>query len=131
MVDVMEQFFGSCTNFGECEAACPKEISIDFIALLNKDYCRSAAEATLQALENLILSGYAVARIDWLDLVEPRAAGQPAIMHAAVLFRTADQEDLLIGSALVRGVEYEAAVRATLDACNRQVEMLLRATRDD
>ncbi|MEX0658574.1 MAG: succinate dehydrogenase/fumarate reductase iron-sulfur subunit [Egibacteraceae bacterium] len=38
MVEVMEQYFGSCTNMGECEAACPKEISIDFIALLNKDY---------------------------------------------------------------------------------------------
>jgi succinate dehydrogenase / fumarate reductase, iron-sulfur subunit len=41
MVEVMEQFFGSCTNMGECEAACPKEISIDFIAMLNKDYWRA------------------------------------------------------------------------------------------
>jgi succinate dehydrogenase / fumarate reductase iron-sulfur subunit len=41
MVDVMEDFFGSCTNHGECEAACPKEISIDFIALLNRDYLRA------------------------------------------------------------------------------------------
>jgi succinate dehydrogenase / fumarate reductase iron-sulfur subunit len=38
MVDTMESFFGSCTNHGECEAACPKQISIDFIALLNRDY---------------------------------------------------------------------------------------------
>ena len=30
--------FGSCTNHGECERACPKEISIDFIALMNRDY---------------------------------------------------------------------------------------------
>ena len=29
MVDTMEQYFGSCTNHGECEAACPKSISID------------------------------------------------------------------------------------------------------
>jgi len=29
---------GSCTNHGECEAACPKNISIDFIALMHKDY---------------------------------------------------------------------------------------------
>jgi succinate dehydrogenase / fumarate reductase iron-sulfur subunit len=28
----MEEGFGSCTNHGECEAACPKEISIDNIA---------------------------------------------------------------------------------------------------
>jgi succinate dehydrogenase / fumarate reductase iron-sulfur subunit len=41
MVDTMEQFFGSCTNHGECEAVCPKEISIDFIALMNRDYRRA------------------------------------------------------------------------------------------
>jgi succinate dehydrogenase / fumarate reductase iron-sulfur subunit len=41
MVDEMEQWFGSCTNHGECETACPKEISIDFIALLNRDYIRA------------------------------------------------------------------------------------------
>jgi succinate dehydrogenase / fumarate reductase iron-sulfur subunit len=38
MVETMEGYFGSCTNHGECEAACPKEISIDFIAMLNRDY---------------------------------------------------------------------------------------------
>ena len=41
MVDEMERWFGSCTNYGECETACPKEISIDFIALLNRDYVRA------------------------------------------------------------------------------------------
>ena len=41
MVDTMEQFFGSCTNHGECEEACPKEISIDFIAMMNRDYVAS------------------------------------------------------------------------------------------
>jgi succinate dehydrogenase / fumarate reductase iron-sulfur subunit len=34
----MEEFFGSCTNHGECEQACPKSISIDTIALMNRDY---------------------------------------------------------------------------------------------
>ena len=38
MVDTMEEFFGSCTNHGECEIACPKGISIDYIALMNRDY---------------------------------------------------------------------------------------------
>ena len=38
MVDTLETHFGSCTNHQECAAACPKEISIDFIALLNRDY---------------------------------------------------------------------------------------------
>ena len=37
----MERDFGSCTNHGECEAACPKEISIDFIALMNRDYAKA------------------------------------------------------------------------------------------
>jgi succinate dehydrogenase / fumarate reductase iron-sulfur subunit len=41
MVETMERYFGSCTNHGECEAACPKSISIDFIALLNQDYVRA------------------------------------------------------------------------------------------
>jgi len=38
MVESMDDYFGSCTNYGECEAACPKNISIDFIALMNKDF---------------------------------------------------------------------------------------------
>lgn len=41
MVDVMESYFGSCTNHGECEVACPKSISIDFIALMNRDYVKA------------------------------------------------------------------------------------------
>ena len=41
MVETMESYFGSCTNHGECEKACPKEISIDFIALLNRDYVKA------------------------------------------------------------------------------------------
>ncbi len=30
--------FGTCTNHYECEMACPKEISVDFIARMNRDY---------------------------------------------------------------------------------------------
>jgi succinate dehydrogenase / fumarate reductase iron-sulfur subunit len=41
MVEEMERYFGSCTNHGECQEACPKEISIDFIALLNRDYVKA------------------------------------------------------------------------------------------
>ena len=41
MVDTMEDFFGSCTNHGECQEACPKSISIDYIALMNKDYIKA------------------------------------------------------------------------------------------
>src|SRR3712207_5669131 len=39
MVRQMEkEGFGHCTNMGECEAVCPKEISMDFISKLNHDY---------------------------------------------------------------------------------------------
>jgi len=41
MVEVMEEFFGSCTNMGECQAACPKDISIDFIANMNSEYAKA------------------------------------------------------------------------------------------
>jgi succinate dehydrogenase / fumarate reductase iron-sulfur subunit len=40
--DMVEQMdaegFGGCTNFGECEAVCPKEISIRVIGRMNRDY---------------------------------------------------------------------------------------------
>jgi len=39
MVSTMDgEGFGACTNIGECEAACPKSISLDMIAHLNRDY---------------------------------------------------------------------------------------------
>jgi succinate dehydrogenase / fumarate reductase, iron-sulfur subunit len=41
MVDTMEEYFGSCTNHAECQEACPKEISIDFIAYMNRDYVKA------------------------------------------------------------------------------------------
>jgi succinate dehydrogenase / fumarate reductase iron-sulfur subunit len=41
MVAQMEaEVFGSCTNHRECEVVCPKEISIDVIARLNRDFLR-------------------------------------------------------------------------------------------
>jgi succinate dehydrogenase / fumarate reductase iron-sulfur subunit len=36
------EMFGSCTNVGECEAVCPKEIKLDVIALMNRDYLRAS-----------------------------------------------------------------------------------------
>jgi succinate dehydrogenase / fumarate reductase, iron-sulfur subunit len=39
MVDAMDaEGFGSCTNHRECEAVCPKEISIQFISRMNREY---------------------------------------------------------------------------------------------
>lgn len=34
--------FGSCTNIGECEAVCPKEIRIEVIGRMNNDYGRAS-----------------------------------------------------------------------------------------
>jgi succinate dehydrogenase / fumarate reductase iron-sulfur subunit len=45
MVEEMERYFGSCTNHRECEAVCPKEISIDFIAMLHRDYRKARRSA--------------------------------------------------------------------------------------
>ncbi|MFP4437514.1 MAG: succinate dehydrogenase/fumarate reductase iron-sulfur subunit [Chloroflexaceae bacterium] len=33
--------FGGCTNIGECSAVCPKEISLDFIARMNRDLIKA------------------------------------------------------------------------------------------
>ena len=40
--------FGHCTFYGECEAACPKQISTEYIVQLNRDYAASAAKAVVQ-----------------------------------------------------------------------------------
>ena len=37
--------FGTCTNHGECETACPKGIPVEFIARLNADYIRASVTA--------------------------------------------------------------------------------------
>ncbi len=36
--------FGNCTNFYECEAVCPKEISVKFIAKLNREFLRATVK---------------------------------------------------------------------------------------
>ncbi len=42
MVDQMEaEEFGSCRNYGECEAQCPKGISIAFIGRMNQDFLKA------------------------------------------------------------------------------------------
>jgi len=46
MVEAMEaQGFGACSNYAECEAVCPKGISIDFIARMNRDYIKGKSVA--------------------------------------------------------------------------------------
>lgn len=41
--------FGNCTNQYECEAVCPKEISADVIARLNRDYAVSKVKEAVSA----------------------------------------------------------------------------------
>ena len=42
MVAAMDnEDFGGCTNHGECEAACPKGISLENIALMNRDFLKA------------------------------------------------------------------------------------------
>jgi len=51
MVAAMErEVFGSCTNHGECEAVCPKQIPLEFIASLNRDLIRAAVRRHREAL---------------------------------------------------------------------------------
>jgi succinate dehydrogenase / fumarate reductase iron-sulfur subunit len=43
MVDAHDDAgFGGCTNHGECEAVCPKEISVESIVRLNRELARAA-----------------------------------------------------------------------------------------
>lgn len=39
------ELFGSCTNIGECEAVCPKEIRLEVIARMNRDFLRASLTA--------------------------------------------------------------------------------------
>jgi len=46
MVSQMDlEHFGGCTNYGECTAACPKEIPLEMIARLNRDYLKATLVA--------------------------------------------------------------------------------------
>jgi succinate dehydrogenase / fumarate reductase iron-sulfur subunit len=41
VAQVKTEMFGSCTNIGECEAVCPKDIKLEVIARMNRDYLRA------------------------------------------------------------------------------------------
>ena len=50
MVSMMDaEGFGGCTNYGECEKACPKEISVENIARMNRDWLRATLTDRSQA----------------------------------------------------------------------------------
>ena len=40
---ILDEGFGNCTNHYECQEACPKGISVKFIAKMNREYLKSLA----------------------------------------------------------------------------------------
>jgi succinate dehydrogenase / fumarate reductase iron-sulfur subunit len=58
MVAKMDELgFGNCTNQYECSAACPKLISHDFIARMNRDYIGAMFRSSLQPTSNAAAGG--------------------------------------------------------------------------
>ncbi|EYF04494.1 Succinate dehydrogenase iron-sulfur protein [Chondromyces apiculatus DSM 436] len=41
VMQMRAEMFGHCTNVGECEAVCPKQISLENIAKMNRDYVQA------------------------------------------------------------------------------------------
>jgi succinate dehydrogenase / fumarate reductase, iron-sulfur subunit len=54
VVAMANEQFGSCTNHGECEAVCPKEIPLEFIGTMNRDLIRAVSH---RHREPLIIPG--------------------------------------------------------------------------
>jgi len=44
VVQMDAEMFGACTNIQECEAVCPKEISISAIARMRREYIKAAVK---------------------------------------------------------------------------------------
>jgi succinate dehydrogenase / fumarate reductase iron-sulfur subunit len=42
VTEASRELFGSCTNIGECEAVCPKEIKLEVIARMNRDFIKAS-----------------------------------------------------------------------------------------
>jgi hypothetical protein len=82
---------------------------------------RAVAQATLRAIERLVGSS---ARLE-LDYVDVSQSGQDRTVLVSLTFISEDGAERLSGSAVVREDENRAVVRATLDALNRRLEMLL------
>jgi len=58
MVATMDSLgFGSCTNQYECSAACPKVISHDFIARMNRDYLKASLRNAFKPRSNAVAGG--------------------------------------------------------------------------
>lgn len=83
---------------------------------------RIIGEATLRALEEVLGGGPPLA----LDAIATTSVGvRPVIVAQVVSMRGVDEE-VAVGSALIKGEEAEAVVRAVLDALNRRIPALMR-----
>jgi succinate dehydrogenase / fumarate reductase iron-sulfur subunit len=55
MVAVMDgEGFGSCTMHRDCQAVCPKGISVDFIARMNLEYLRASLTRQVKDLDTTV-----------------------------------------------------------------------------
>ncbi|MBI1896362.1 MAG: succinate dehydrogenase/fumarate reductase iron-sulfur subunit [Acidobacteria bacterium] len=52
VVRMHRERFGNCTNIGECEAVCPKQIRIEVIAIMNRDFIRASWSERQDKLKN-------------------------------------------------------------------------------
>ena len=83
---------------------------------------RIIGEACLRALEEVLGGTPPLA----LDAVAVTPVGNRPVMIAQVVSMRGTEEEVSVGSALVRGDEGEAVVRAVLDALNRRIPALMR-----
>jgi hypothetical protein len=83
---------------------------------------RIIGEATLRALEEVLGGGPPLA----LDAVASTSVGARPVIVAQVVSMKGVEEQVAVGSALIRGDEAEAVVRAVLDALNRRIPALMR-----
>jgi succinate dehydrogenase / fumarate reductase iron-sulfur subunit len=52
IAQVTQEQFGSCTNIGECEAVCPKEIRIEVIGRMNHDFLAASWKSRKQPYQS-------------------------------------------------------------------------------
>jgi succinate dehydrogenase / fumarate reductase iron-sulfur subunit len=49
MVSQMDaEGFGDCTNIGSCEAVCPKRITLDTMARMNRQYLKATVKRRVE-----------------------------------------------------------------------------------
>lgn len=89
----------------------------------------AAAIATLDALRKLVGPGIELELV-WVQAGEAPAADRPPLAQVLVQCRRGEEDELYVGSALVRGDEAVATVRAVLDALNRPLQRLLAGDGD-